>query len=227
MINRLIAPRPVPIDRLIHKLRNPLGALQLLADELLCPSDPGEISALALRVAIEARRMNQMLSAAVLADQAARRKSLPVDIDAVVAHAIASASADLRDCPRPIVHVLAKPRVLGDAPLLIAMIEQLVRNALEADSNIVEITIDQHEGDAVIEVRDRGQGLPEKIETDTCLPFSSTKPGHLGLGLPIAARIASVHDGRLQIESLTDGGTLARVSIPISGQKLQRQEYLQ
>lgn len=227
MINRFISPRPVPIDRLIHKLRNPLGALQLLADELLSPSDPGDISALALRVSIEARRMNQMLSAAVMADQAACRRSLPVDINAVVAHAIASATTDSRNSRRPEVHLLAAPSVEGDAPLLISMIEQLVRNALETESSAVEIIIDQREGEAIIEVRDNGPGLPERVENDSCLPFSSTKPGHLGLGLPIAARIASVHHGRLQIESLPEGGTVARVSIPAARRERRAVEYAQ
>jgi signal transduction histidine kinase len=75
-------------------------------------------------------------------------------------------------------------------------------------------------GDLTFEISDSGPGIPaEKVAL--CLePFSqgdmslTRKKDGLGLGLPIAKRIAELHGGTLDIRAAEPHGTLAIVTLP-------------
>lgn len=83
----------------------------------------------------------------------------------------------------------------------------LLRNALEAVARDmpqarVEIEIsteisDSTPNEIAIHVKDNGPGLSPDILAQLFQPFVTTKPGNLGMGLPIARRLAEQHGGRL------------------------------
>ena len=70
--------------------------------------------------------------------------------------------------------------------------------------------------DAVIEVRDRGPGIPEEMLEEVFDPFFTTRaPGEgTGMGLAITSRIVQELGGRLEAENRPDGGALFRVRLP-------------
>jgi C4-dicarboxylate-specific signal transduction histidine kinase len=101
---------------------------------------------------------------------------------------------------------------LVDAAELDLALHCLLENACEAAAGApvrvrCRVLPDEEEMVAV-EVVDRGPGLPERARD----PFFTTKPGHLGLGLNIAARVAMRARGRLELQ---DGdGCTARLVLP-------------
>src|SRR3989449_6806606 len=106
------------------------------------------------------------------------------------------------------------PRVTGDEALLVRAIGELIANAVEATPTGAvppEVSgTSGPDGQALLAVRDRGPGLRTTNPTLLIRLLQSTKPGHRGLGLIIVERVARLHGGTLEFESLADG---ARVTL--------------
>jgi signal transduction histidine kinase len=92
----------------------------------------------------------------------------------------------------------------------------LVRNAVEAApaASVVEIVARAADGEAVIEVADRGAGLSAEARERLFRPFFTTKQRGTGLGLALAKKVADAHGGTLVLEGRPGGGTVARLAIP-------------
>jgi signal transduction histidine kinase len=92
----------------------------------------------------------------------------------------------------------------------------LVRNAVEAAPVASEVEVSAHtaEGDAIVEVRDRGPGLAVEARASLFRPFFTTKERGTGLGLALAKKVADAHGGALALEDREGGGTVARLAVP-------------
>jgi two-component system osmolarity sensor histidine kinase EnvZ len=104
-------------------------------------------------------------------------------------------------------------------------VANLVDNALRYAGEPVEIEIKNERGAAVIEVRDRGAGIPaadtERLKRPfTRLDAARSGPGGAGLGLAIVERIARAHRGSLDLAPREGGGLVARIVLPTGPQKL-------
>ncbi|HJS75341.1 MAG TPA: HAMP domain-containing sensor histidine kinase [Vicinamibacteria bacterium] len=74
--------------------------------------------------------------------------------------------------------------------------------------------------EAVIEIEDRGCGIPEEIRHRVFEPFFSFgKSEGIGLGMATARKIVEEHGGEIEIESSFGRGTLVRFVIPLAGPK--------
>lgn len=95
-------------------------------------------------------------------------------------------------------------------------VANLVDNALRYAGEPVEIEAGRRDGEIVIEVRDRGPGIPpaeiERLKRPfTRLDDSRAGPAGSGLGLAIVERVAHAHGGRLELEPRQGGGLVARL----------------
>jgi len=95
-------------------------------------------------------------------------------------------------------------------------VTNLVDNALRYAGEPVEVEA-RRDGDAlVIEVLDRGPGIPDGEAERLKRPFTRLDParsgrGGTGLGLAIVERIARAHGGRLELAARPGGGLAARL----------------
>jgi len=99
------------------------------------------------------------------------------------------------------------------------VVTNLLRNACDAagaDLPVVVRARDQ-DGSLLIEVEDRGPGVPEDIRARIFEPFFTTKaPGQgTGLGLPLSARLVEKFGGHISIVCPAGGGTVVRVVLPL------------
>ncbi len=67
-----------------------------------------------------------------------------------------------------------------------------------------------------VDVRDDGPGVPTDVVDRIFSPFFTTKPQGTGLGLAIVRKIVNAHDGRIDMAIPPSGGTLFRVTLPVS-----------
>ena len=100
-------------------------------------------------------------------------------------------------------------------------ISNLVDNALRYAGEPVEITSKVVEKKAVVEVLDRGPGIPpaetERLKRPfTRLDASRAGPGGSGLGLAIVERVARAHAGSLELLPREGGGLAARLILAMS-----------
>ena len=76
----------------------------------------------------------------------------------------------------------------------------------------VDVVLKRARRGAVVEVRDRGPGLPPALRERVFEPFVSQRRGGTGLGLAVARAVAEAHEGTVQF---VDGrGGLVRFSFP-------------
>lgn len=112
--------------------------------------------------------------------------------------------------------------VRGSSVLLIQVLDNLLDNALRyspAGSPVV-IDLDATEVEARLSVQDSGPGiLPEDLPHLFELFYRSravrrSQPSGTGLGLPLVARIAELHDGRVEVTSRLQQGSRFTLHLP-------------
>lgn len=99
----------------------------------------------------------------------------------------------------------------------------LIDNALKygMDGKKLKITVEKHDKQAVVEIRDFGKGIPTKDISHVTQRFyradhaRNSKKGGMGLGLYIVQEIVKLHDGSVQIESKEMQGTIINLRLPL------------
>jgi two-component system sensor histidine kinase RegB len=97
----------------------------------------------------------------------------------------------------------------------------LLQNALQAsgEDSPVELRATARGSSVVVEVVDRGSGMPPDVLARAGEPFFTTKePGRgSGLGLFLARALLEQLGGELELESAPGRGTTARIVLPAAG----------
>ncbi len=113
------------------------------------------------------------------------------------------------------------PVIRGERLLLQQVLLILVSNAIEASRETngrathIRIRVRRRGPDGVrVSVCDGGPGVPSSMHKTLFEPFQSTKPGGMGMGLPIARRVILAHGGRLNLCSRGGRGTVASFWVP-------------
>ncbi|MGJ0620242.1 MAG: ATP-binding protein [Methylocystis sp.] len=110
--------------------------------------------------------------------------------------------------------------VLGSPDDLERAFSNLIDNSVRYGKS-PEVRLLESDGAAVVEVVDKGPGIPQEKREAMLEPFErgdagaslSAKEG-FGLGLAIARAIVEAHGGRLTLDERAGGGLIARVSLP-------------
>jgi two-component system sensor histidine kinase RegB len=110
--------------------------------------------------------------------------------------------------------------LLAPRHLLAQSLRGLVNNAIDASAvdSKVEMEMKRDGSRFVFEVRDAGHGMDQNVLARAGEPFFTTKEvgKGMGLGLFLARTVVERLDGNLELSSRPQGGTLARVELPIS-----------
>jgi two-component system OmpR family sensor kinase len=205
-----------------HELRTPLTSilanLELLESEL--DGERREMAESALRSSRRMRRLVADLLLLARADAGREVPAVPVDLSAVAREAAAEAGALSSDDPLSL--DLPDPVVVsGVADDLHRLAGNLVENALLHTPPGTPVTVSvRREGDsAVLEVADRGPGVPQELRERVFERFASgagdgaTSRGS-GLGLAIVKAVADAHGGRVELSAADGGGARLRVTLP-------------
>lgn len=108
-------------------------------------------------------------------------------------------------------------------PIFEWVIENLIRNSLDALEGKGEITLDviDLEREVQIDLSDTGKGIPPKLHTKVFQPGFSTKKRGWGLGLSLAKRIVEqYHKGEIFVKkSAANEGTTFSIVLPKSFEK--------
>jgi signal transduction histidine kinase len=206
------APLPPDLDRLLHDLRGPLNAAVMHLEVLKrVTGDDAMAHASLASIQQELERLTRMLPVAFSVCAIEMHGARPVALRAAVESAI-----DERGRARVVVVEGAWPQVDGDERLLAMALQQLIRNALEAsETGEVRVSVEAGDGDTVgVLVQDTGPGFKARNPASMIRLMGTTKPGHLGVGLLAAQRIARLHGGALSLETRPEGGAV-RLVLPV------------
>ena len=109
-----------------------------------------------------------------------------------------------------------KPLVVEGSPIMLGQVAvNLILNACEAQPEGGEVVVSARRasGRVVVEVADRGPGVPEADRERIFEPFFSTKDS-TGLGLSVCHTIVRQHGGELAALGREGGGAVFRLSLP-------------
>lgn len=120
------------------------------------------------------------------------------------------------------------PNILVDAVQVQQVLLNLIQNAIETPAprpptaKRVAISARVSGTDWVeIEVRDNGPGLAPDEAAQLFEPFSSVKPGGIGLGLTICRGIVAAHGGQIWLAENQPGACAFRFTLPQAGGRIR------
>ena len=193
--------------RVEHQLRNPLAAIELLAETLCLQLPSGRLREQALSIQAAVSDMDDRL-----------RQLLASDLPSGPKH-----RCDLRDIALDAISVL-KPSCdekhlaidVPETPLFMSVnrsqikqvFENLLSNAIHFSPAQSAITCSWRafRREALVEISDRGPGLPPQDLSSVFMPYFSRRQGGTGLGLTIAKRFICAHHGDIWCHTLPEGG---------------------
>jgi PAS domain S-box-containing protein len=205
-------------SQIAHEIRNPLNSislnLELIEENLQGAGD--ESRGLIRSVLREMDRLNDIISDYL---QFARFPK-PQLKRGQVENVVRSAAESLRPPERIQVRVRlapSTPPVWLDEALLRQVVDNLIRNAIDAieGNGTVEIETDVLDRFVVIRVKDSGVGIPADVLPKLFEPFFTTKPHGTGLGLAISQQIVFEHNGHLLAESQPGKGSTLSIMLPL------------
>jgi len=206
---------------LAHEIRNPLAAISYATQLLEESRDIGDSDRRLLQIVHQQCLRTNTIVESVLG-LARRERAQPEHVDLV--GAVRSFIDDYRQtCPednaslrqagqRPEVTAMVDPRHLQQA--LTSLTNNAVRHGHQpGEAARITLNVDLLDGNPVIEISDRGPGIPDAVTPQLFRPFFTTSEHGTGLGLYIAHELCRANDARLEYVSLPGGGACFRISL--------------
>ena len=210
------------ISGVAHELNNPLqsiiGSLELLLNE---PTDPD------MRDDLERARREAGRAVRIVRNLLAFVRRAPDERLLVDLNDIARSVVSVRTYELSVAGISVREQYAADLPLVLVNreeIQQLLANliinaqqALETRGRgVLSVRTFASGGNACLDVRDDGPGVPKEVMGRLFEPFVSTKSANGGLGLSLSFGIANAHGGSLELVP-ADAGACFRVTLPGAG----------
>lgn len=224
------------ISNVAHDLRTPIATI--LTESQVIRMTPGtksdEYHRFANSVEDEMRRLGRLIESFLMLARAEHGAPITLGVDVPLNDVALEAVRHSTPIAR-LYHIsihttldettpeLEELTVRGDPDLLRTMIENLLQNALKFSPRgaAIEVRVASRTGEAVIEVRDRGPGIPQDLADSlfhrfTQAPDEAPRFRGAGLGLAIARSVAVIHHGRISAHNRADGGCVFEVYLPLA-----------
>lgn len=208
-----------------HEINNPLGAILLASQRALSIKDtPGgrtQLEELLNLIRDDVERCARIVSGVLKFSRQGSNDRTVTNLNDVVQSAVNLTRMYAIE-RRAAVNVVLSRDV---TPLSMNQVEMeqvlvnLIRNAIEAGSEGVKLSVRtrQTERWVQVSVRDDGRGMTEEQKANLFDPFFTTRQpeGGTGLGLSIVHGIVAMHGGTIDVKSQPDRGTTVCVKLPV------------
>jgi two-component system sensor histidine kinase CpxA len=229
-IESLVGSQKRLLRDISHEFRSPLTRLTLALEIARRSEGQDAIKALE-RIELEAERLNaligKLLMLARLESGAEEVDRVPVDMAELIEELVTDADFEARGRNCRVRTVSTENCfVPGTRELLRSAVENVLRNGVRHTAENTEVLVTlrcRMQGDslrAVIEVRDKGPGVPEESLADLFSPFyrvgdaRDRKQGGTGLGLAITERAVILHGGQVRAANAPGGGLSVTIDLP-------------
>jgi signal transduction histidine kinase len=113
------------------------------------------------------------------------------------------------------------PEVIGDRLRISQIVLNLLSNAVKftPEGGSIILRVKEKEASLIVEVEDNGPGIPEEEIENIFRPYYRLE-GHenlcgVGLGLLLVKRLVELHQGRVEVKSELEKGSIFSFSLPI------------
>jgi putative PEP-CTERM system histidine kinase len=200
---------------IVHDLKNLVSQLSLLlANAEKHKANPEFQEDMLATLAHSVQKMGGLLLK--LADAGGSVASSPVELDKLLAQAVASRAAAE---PAPRLQLEASGlTVLADRARLERVLGHIIQNAIEATPRHghVVVRLLRSEDSAVVEMNDTGKGMSQQFMRERLFrPFETTKVAGMGIGVFESREYIRQVGGQLEVSSEPAVGTTFRVILPL------------
>jgi two-component system sensor histidine kinase PilS (NtrC family) len=207
-----------------HEIRNPLAAIsysaQLLAEsETMLEEDKRMVEI----INNHCSRVNEIVENILQLSRRERSRPESLDLSRWVAHFVDEykASNDIGKDQLRAINQGRQVEALADPQQLQQVVWNLVQNALrygrlpnEPARVAVIARMASERGPPLIEVTDRGPGIPPKVAAQIFEPFYTTHEFGTGLGLYLARQMCEANQATLEYVPVPGGGSCFRIALP-------------
>jgi two-component system, OmpR family, sensor histidine kinase CpxA len=213
-----------------HELRSPLARVNV-ALELSREDADSTMSAHLDRIQRETERLNQLIGQLLTLSSMEAAENLGtferVSLNSLLKDMLPDAEYEAQQRETGIdFQAQCECVVEGRRELLYRAIENVIRNAIrytESKSHVeIRLRNDAPAHMALLEVSDRGPGIPESELESIFRPFyrldqaRNAQTGGFGVGLAIAERAVKLHNGQIRALNRAGGGTTIQISVPVA-----------
>jgi len=213
---------------IVHDFRNPMSSMRLDAQMIQKEVSRGaacrqeRLAQLAERVRSTMDRMNKVFQEFLYVAKPDSDKSENVDLRSCIDDCLrmlaprlehAEMTVDLSAPKEPVV-------VHAYAASLRRALVNVITNAeqFSREGQSIEITVSESGGKAVLDVCDRGPGIPKTMRKRVFDMFISSRPEGTGLGLFLARTAIERSNGTITAGDRPGGGTRIRIVLPKGGE---------
>ena len=224
-LDRAFAAQRRFVGNASHELRTPLTMMRTAIDVTLAKPGRTEqhLEDMAIRVRRSVDRAEAMIDALLTLARSDRGVdgAGPVDLATLAEDALDACAADIERLRLTVTAQLEAAEVTGDRPLLERMIWNLVHNAVRHNETDGWIRLRTAAAGPAgcLHIANSGPFVPEEIVPGLFEPFrrmaarTGSRDG-VGLGLSIAASVATAHGGQVAARSQPGGGLDITVALP-------------
>lgn len=214
---------------LAHELNQPLAAISNY--NMGCVSriknqtvTPEELLPVLEKVNIQAQRAGSVIRRIREFVKQQEPNRQPCNLGSIVQEAIGFSQLQAKSASARIEVVQPEifPNVLADPILIEQVLMNLIKNGIEAmgdvsaEQRVVTIRVSQSRQFGLVEVEDRGSGVPEGIRERLFESFFTTKSDGMGMGLNICRTIIEYHQGQLWVEATKESGSVFKFTLPLA-----------
>jgi two-component system sensor histidine kinase SenX3 len=224
---RIDAVRRDFVANISHELKTPVGAISLLAEAVAeSTDDPATVARFVGRIQHESARLTRLVQELIDLSRLQGAEPLPavrpVSMRMIVGEAVDRARLAAQSKAIRLVLDDADARVMGDEPLLVTAMGNLIDNAVaySPENTSVAVAIRATEDAVEVSVTDQGIGIdPDNVDRIferfyRVDPARSRATGGTGLGLAIVKHIVTNHGGTISVWSTPGAGSTFTVRLP-------------
>ncbi|MFN3928702.1 MAG: GAF domain-containing protein, partial [Thermoflexus sp.] len=219
------------IQNVSHELRTPLavamGYMELLADGALGPLSPEQQEA----VTISRERLHELhryveLLLTLQVVRTGEPTRVPLDLKRLLEEILRRWQVRMDPARYALEARLPSEEVwmLGDPQSLIQAIGEVMDNAMKFSpgGGKIEIALTKQEGQAMLQIRDEGIGIPEEHLGRIGEPFYQVEGGTtrrfqgMGIGLAVTRAVVEAHGGKLLVRPRSPRGTEVTLILPLA-----------
>jgi two-component system sensor histidine kinase CpxA len=225
-IQLLIVSKERLVQDISHELRSPLARLQV-AIAIAKKSKQENNDVIYTKMETEIATLNgligEILSLAKLLTSQSPLNIKDCRLDDVIQHIISDANFEFSNKKAKAVFKKEKIVIQADENIIYHAIENIIRNALrytEPNTDVL-VSLIKHDKSVSIEISDKGPGVPDNTLTKIFDPFlrvdtsREKSTGGYGLGLSIAKKAITLHEGTIFAENLSPNGLKVTISLPL------------